>query len=109
MIASCTNTTLPEVVEDVQLDTLHVVNAPYQAVGSANKYTTAAVALDHANNGRTYYFEYATIVLGERIYETASTALPVKGGGSWISLSFDEGYTWSAIQVDDNGLILAIQ
>jgi hypothetical protein len=109
IMASCTNTTVPEPIEDVKLDTSHVVKAPYEAVGSANKYTTATVALEHANDGRIYYFEYATVVLGEKIYETASTSIPVRGNGSWISLSFDGGYTWSAVKVDDEGLIVAIQ
>jgi hypothetical protein len=109
IVTSCTNTTVPEPIEDVRLDTSHVVEAPYEAVGSANKYTTPTVALEHANDGRIYYFEYATVVLGEKVYETASTTLPVKGGGNWIPISFDGGYTWSAVQVDDNGLIVAIQ
>jgi hypothetical protein len=112
--SACIDTTNPAPhpvppVDTVKVDTTTHTPAKYLAMGSANMYSDAATALAHANSGRSYYFEYGTVILGEKIYETMSTALPVKGGGNWIAISFNGGYTWSAIQVDDNGLILAIQ
>lgn len=109
LFMGCSKTTVLPVKESTTPEVIVNHNNPYLYMGTATLYPTSEEAYLYRSFGRSYYRDAPILSINTILYQNGTNSQKVSSQNKWVSLTSDNGKTWTSVQLNESGTIISVK